>query len=65
VAGAATEDKASRKGFTTFRRSEAGVWEKTAGEGPDMLVGSKEDVAAVEAEKAAKEKVIDLDVKGN
>ena len=61
IGGTALEDKNSRKGFTTFRRSEAGVWEKTAGEGPDVLVGSREDVAAVEAEKQASSKVIDLD----
>lgn len=61
VAGKIVEDAASRKGFTTFRKSETGVWEKTAGEGPDMLVGSKDDVAAVEQERKAAKKVIDLD----
>jgi len=60
IAGAQNEDKASRKGFTTFRRAETGVWEKVAGEGPDMLVGSKDDVASVEAEKKSP-KIIDLD----
>jgi putative FmdB family regulatory protein len=61
IAGKPTEDRASRKGFSTFRKSEAGVWEKTAGEGPDMIVGSKEDVNAVEQEKAERRKIIDLD----
>ncbi len=44
-------EKAAAKGFSTFKRSEKGVWEKLAGEGADYLVGSKEDVAKVEAEK--------------
>ena len=54
-------DKAGRKGFTTFRRAEKGVWERIDGPGPDYMVGTKEDIAAVEAEKAPKKKVIDLD----
>ncbi len=49
------------KGFTTFKKSEKGVWEKVTGEGPDFLVGSKEDMAAVEAEKLPKPKILDLD----
>ena len=61
LAGTAPEDKSSRKGFTTFRRAEKGVWEKTSGEGPDVLAGTKEDVAAVEAEKNPRKPVIDLD----
>ena len=44
-------DAASR-GFTTFKRSEAGVWEKIAGEGADVLEASPEDRAAVAAEKS-------------
>lgn len=52
-------DKAGRKGFTTFRRAEKGVWERIDGVGPDVIVGSKEDIAAVEAEKK-KPKVVDL-----
>ncbi len=55
------DDKAGRKGFTTFRRAEKGVWEKVGGEGPEILAGSKEDIEAVEAEKAPAKKVIDLD----
>jgi hypothetical protein len=53
--------KASKAGFTTFKRAEKGVWEKVGGEGPDALIGSKEDIEAVEAEKAPPRKVIDLD----
>lgn len=34
-------DKAAKKGFTTFRRSEAGVYEKIAGEGPAGFVGDQ------------------------
>ncbi len=61
IAGATPDDKAGRKGFTTFRKAEKGVWEKVGGEGPDVLIGSKEDVAAVEAEKQAPKKVLDFD----
>jgi hypothetical protein len=53
-------DKAAQKGFTTFKRIEKGKWERVAGEGPDMIVGSKEDIAAVEAESSPN-KIIDLD----
>lgn len=35
--GAPDADKAASKGFTTFRRSGRGTWEKLAGEGPDQL----------------------------
>jgi putative FmdB family regulatory protein len=55
------QDKAAQKGFITYRRAEKGVWEKISGEGPDLMVGTKQDMAAVEAEKAADRKVIDLD----
>lgn len=54
-------EKAADKGFTTYKRAEKGKWEKVGGEGPDMIVGTKEDMAAVDAEKSAKpKKVIDL-----
>ena len=53
VATDSSPDAAAAKGFTTFKRTEKGVWEKLAGEGADYLVGTKEDVAAVEAEKKA------------
>jgi putative FmdB family regulatory protein len=55
-----TADKAAKKGFTTYKRAEKGVWEKAAGEGPDIITGTKEDLEAVEAEKAAKPKILDL-----
>jgi putative FmdB family regulatory protein len=43
----------SRKGDLT--------WERVSGEGVDTIIGTPEDVAAVEAEKAPPPKVIDLD----
>jgi len=61
LAGSTPDDKASRKGFTTFRRAEKGIWEKVSGEGPDVMSGTKEDIEAVDAEKAPKKPVIDLD----
>lgn len=61
LSGTVPDDKTSRKGFTTFRRAERGVWEKIAGEGPDLLAGTKEDMEAVDAEKTPPKKVIDLD----
>lgn len=54
-------ERAAQKGFTTFKRVEKGKWEKVGGEGPDMIVGTPEDVAAVEAEKKPAKKPIDLD----
>lgn len=54
-------EDAGKKGFTTYKRSEKGVWEKTGGEGADYLVGTKEDIAAVEAEKQKPAKKLDLD----
>lgn len=54
-------DKNGKKGFTTFRKAEKGVWERIDGPGPDFMVGTKEDMAAIEAEKAPKKKVVDLD----
>lgn len=57
----ASGDKAAAKGFTTFKKVEKGKWERVSGEGPDMIAGTAEDIAAVEAEKAPPKKVIDLD----
>ena len=54
-------EDAGKKGFSTYKKSEKGVWEKVGGEGADYLVGSKEDVAAVEAEKQKPAKKFDLD----
>ncbi|MFI5384660.1 MAG: FmdB family zinc ribbon protein [Fimbriimonadales bacterium] len=53
-------DRAAEKGLSTFKRVERGKWEKVAGPGVDMIVGTPEDMAKVEAEKRPK-KVIDLD----
>lgn len=53
-------EKASAKGFTTFKRVEKGKWEKVGGEGPDMIVGTAEDMKAVEAESKPPRKVVDL-----
>jgi putative FmdB family regulatory protein len=53
-------DRAAAKGLSTFRRAEKGKWEKIAGPGVDMIVGTPEDQAAVDAEKKPA-KVIDLD----
>lgn len=61
MAGSSAQDATSKKGFTTFRRAEKGVWEKVSGEGPDVLAGTKEDMAAVESEQKAAPRVIDLD----
>ena len=44
-------DKAAKKGFTTWRRSGEGEWEKIAGVGTDMIVGTPEDIQAVHDEK--------------
>ena len=60
VSKATGADKAAAKGFTTWKRAEKGAWEKVAGEGVDMIVGTEEDKAAIEAEKKPS-KVIDLD----
>lgn len=47
------------KGFTTWKRSEYGVWEKVSGPGADVLIGSEEDKQTLAAEK--KRRVVDLD----
>lgn len=52
-------DRAGEKGLTTYRRAEKGKWEKLAGPGADMIVGTPEDIAAVEAEKKPR-KIHDL-----
>lgn len=50
-------EKAGKKGFTVFKKAEQGKWERVAGEGVDMIVGTPEDVAAVEAEKKTVKKI--------
>ncbi len=52
-------DAAAKKGFTTYRRSEEGVWEKSAGSGPDAIVGSESDRAEIRKEKRKKKYDID------
>ncbi|MCW5937877.1 MAG: zinc ribbon domain-containing protein [Fimbriimonadaceae bacterium] len=47
--GTLDPDKAARRGFTTWKKSEFGVWEKVAGPGVDVIIGGPEEV---EAEKA-------------
>lgn len=54
-------DKAASKGFTTWKKVAEGQWEKQAGPGADMIVGTPGDVAAVKAEKSKKPKKLDLD----
>jgi len=54
-------EDAGKKGFSTYKKSEKGVWEKVGGDGADYLVGSKEDIAAVEAEKQKPAKKLNLD----
>src|SRR5438045_9649946 len=53
-------DRAAAKGLSTFKRVESGKWEKVAGPGVDMIVGTPEDQAAVDAEQKPR-KIIDLD----
>ncbi|MCW5938842.1 MAG: zinc ribbon domain-containing protein [Fimbriimonadaceae bacterium] len=44
-------EKAAKRGFTTWRKSGAGQWEKVAGQGVDAIVGAPEDIEAVKKEK--------------
>lgn len=53
-------DRAGEKGLTTYRKVEKGKWERIGGPGVDMIVGTAEDMAAIEAEKTPK-RVLDLD----
>ena len=43
-------DKAAQRGFTTWRKSGPGVWEKVAGEGADVMAGTAEQIQAVKDE---------------
>ncbi len=59
-------DHAGKKGFTTYKRSEVGVWEKVAGDGVDVILGSEEDKQIVSDEQStttfkAQSKIINLD----
>jgi putative FmdB family regulatory protein len=52
--------KAGQRGFTTWKKSGPGVWEKLAGPGADIMAGSPEDIQAVKDE-AKPTKKLDLD----
>ena len=52
--------KAADRGFTTWKRSGAGVWEKLAGAGVDYMVGSPEEIQSVKDADTPVKK-IDLD----
>lgn len=43
--------EAAKRGFTTWKRAKKGEWEKVDGPGVDAIVGTPEDMAAVEEEK--------------
>ena len=60
VSKASSLDKAGQRGFTTFKKSQTGVWEKQSGEGPDVIVGHPDDVKAIQDEKKPA-KTLDLD----
>jgi len=53
-------EKAAARGFTTWRKSGVGVWEKVAGEGVDVMAGTSEQIQAVKDE-AKPVKKLDLD----
>jgi putative FmdB family regulatory protein len=53
-------DRAAAKGFTTYKKSGEGVWEKTGGEGVDAIVGSEEEIQSVK-EESKPVKTFDLD----
>lgn len=55
-------DKAAKQGFSTYKKSEYGVWEKVAGEGVDAIVSSEEDKRAVAEEKSATKKSKSFDL---
>ena len=56
----ASPESAAKKGFTTWRRTKVGQWEKVAGPGVDAIVSSEEDKQAI-AEERKKKKKLDLD----
>jgi putative FmdB family regulatory protein len=60
VGGRVNYEKAAKKGLTTWRRAGQNTWEKVAGEGVDVIQGTPEDIAAVQAEKKPPKK-LDLD----
>ena len=54
-------EHAGEKGFTTYKKTDKGVWERIGGEGVDAIVGDPADVAAIQAEKSPKKPRVDLD----
>ncbi len=44
-------DKAATRGFTTYKKSGIGTWEKVAGEGVDVMAGTSEQIQAIKDEK--------------
>lgn len=48
--------KAGQRGFMTYRRAEKGVYERIDGEGPEYIMGGKEEPA-----EPVPKKVVDLD----
>lgn len=61
VSKAVGADKAASRGFSTWKKVAEGQWEKQAGPGADMIVGTPEDIAAVKSEKQKKTKKLNLD----
>jgi putative FmdB family regulatory protein len=53
-------EHAAKRGFTTWKRSGEGTWEKVAGDGANVILGDKADIAAAKASQP-KSKVVDLD----
>ena len=44
----ADPEMAARRGFTTWKKAKKGQWEKVAGPGVDVIIGTEEDIKAVE-----------------
>src|SRR5690349_12551284 len=49
-------ERAAQRGFTTWKRTKVGEWEKVAGPGVDAIVSSEEDKRAISEEKKPKRK---------
>lgn len=54
VAKYLNHEHAGKKGFTVFKKVEEGKWEKVAGQGVDMIVGTDTDMQAIREEKKQK-----------
>jgi hypothetical protein len=44
-------ERAARRGFTTWRKTGDGQWEKLAGSGVDAIVAAPEDIEAIRQER--------------